>query len=142
MQFVQFETTGAVAVITMNRPKANPLNLQFLREMLEAFALAEADEDVRSVLFTSSVPRFFSAGFDATEVFSYDRQQMNEFLDHFGRLIRKILNFPKPVIAALPGHTVAGGAILALCCDFRLMADGDYRIAMNEIEQSQRVVYR
>ena len=134
MQFVQFETTGAVAVITMNRPKANPLNRAFLAELLEAFELAANDEDVRAVLFTSAVPRFFSAGFDAMEVFSYDREQMTGFLGAFGNLINRILNFPKPVIGALPGHTVAGGAILALSCDFRIMAEGDYRFAMNEID--------
>ncbi len=134
MQHVQFETTGAVAVVTMNRPKANPLNRQLLAELLEAFELAAADEDVRAVLFSSAVPRFFSAGFDAMEVFSYNREQMTDFLGAFGSLINRILHFPKPVIGALPGHAVAGGAILALACDFRIMAEGDYRFAMNEID--------
>ena len=134
MQHVQFETTGAVAVVTMNRPKANPLNGQLLAELLEAFELAAADEDVRAVLFSSAVPRFFSAGFDAMEVFSYNREQMTDFLGAFGSLINRILHFPKPVIGALPGHAVAGGAILALACDFRIMAEGDYRFAMNEID--------
>ena len=84
MQHVQFETTGAVAVVTMNRPKANPLNGQLLAELLEAFELAAADEDVRAVLFSSAVPRFFSAGFDAMEVFSYNREQMTDFLVGLG----------------------------------------------------------
>ncbi len=134
MQHVKFETTVAVAVVTMNRPKANPLNLELLTELLEAFELAAADEDVRAVLFTSAVPRFFSAGFDAKEVFSYNREQMTNFLGLFGNLISRILHFPKPVIGALSGHAVAGGAILALACDFRIMAEGDYRFAMNEID--------
>ena len=134
MKFVQFETTGAVAVVTMNRPKANPLNRQMLSELLETFQLAAEDEDVRSVLFTSAVPRFFSAGFDAMEVFSYEKEQMRDFLGAFGLLISTILNFPKPVVGGLPGHAVAGGAILALGCDFRIMAEGDYRFAMNEID--------
>lgn len=134
MKFVKFETSGTVAVITMNRPKANPLNRQMLGELLEAFQLAAVDGNIRAVLFTSAVPRFFSAGFDAMEVFSYEKEQMRDFLGAFGRLISIVLNFPKPVIGALPGHAVAGGAILALGCDFRVMAEGDYRFAMNEID--------
>ncbi len=134
MQFVQFETSGAVAIVTMNRPKANPLNRQMLGELLDAFQLAALDVDVRAVLFTSAVPRFFSAGFDAMEVFAYNREQMRDFLEAFGNLITMILNFPKPVVGALPGHAVTGGAILALCCDFRVMVEGDYRFAMNEID--------
>ena len=134
MNFVQFETSGNIAKIALNRPKANTLNLTFLRELLEAFELAEADEDVRAVVLTSLVPRFFSAGFDVMEVFAYDREQMTAFLSSFGRLVGRILHFPKPVVAALPGHTVTGGAILALACDFRVMAEGNYRIAMNEID--------
>ena len=134
MNFVRFETTGNIATIAMNRPKANTLNRAFVGELLEAFDLAEADEDVRAVIFTSLVPRFFSAGFDAMEVFTYDRRQMTDYLSAFGSLVYRILHFPKPVVGALPGHTVTGGAILALACDFRIMAEGNYRFAMNEID--------
>ena len=134
MNFVQFATNGPIATIAMNRPKANTLNIAFVGELLAAFELAEADEDVRAVVFTSLLPRFFSAGFDVTEVFTYDRPQMTDYLDAFGQLVYRILHFPKPVVGALPGHTVTGGAILALACDFRIMAEGNYRFAMNEID--------
>ena len=73
------------------------------------------------------------SGFDIREVFAYDRDGMTAFFGRFIDLYESLFHFPKPVVAALSGHTFAGGAILAIACDFRIMAEGDFGFALNEI---------
>ena len=58
---------------------------------------------------------------------------MAAFFGRFIDLYESLYRFPKPVVAALSGHTFAGGAILAIACDFRIMAEGDFGFALNEI---------
>ena len=96
-------------------------------------AAAAADDSVRGLVLASDRPRFFSSGFDIREVFGYDRDGMAAFFGRFIDLYESVYRFPKPVVAALSGHTFAGGAILAMACDFRIMADGEFGFALNEI---------
>jgi enoyl-CoA hydratase/carnithine racemase len=90
-------------------------------------------DSVRGLVLASDRPRFFSSGFDIREVFTYDRDGMAAFFGRFIDLYESLYRFPKPVVAALSGHTFAGGAILAISCDFRIMAEGDFGFALNEI---------
>jgi Delta3-Delta2-enoyl-CoA isomerase len=133
MEHIRWERDGELAVVTMARGKANALNAAMMDELLEAVAQAAADESVRGVVLASDRPRFFSAGFDVREVFGYDRPQMAEFFGRFTRLYESLRALPKPVVGALSGHTFAGGSILALACDLRVMARGPYGFAVNEI---------
>lgn len=131
MQHIRYERTGAVGVITLARGKANPINLEMLREMSSAFDQAASES--KAVVWASDRPRFFSAGFDVYEVFQYDPAQLTEFLTCFSSLQQRVLHCPLPTIAALAGQTYAGGAILALSCDFRVMATGPYGLALTEV---------
>lgn len=131
MEYVQSELTRGIAILRLNRPKANALHLAMVAEMTEAFDQAEAE--ARAVIWSSAIPKFFSAGFDVNEVFSYDRPAMQEFLAAFSALQQRVLHSRRPTVAALNGQTYAGGAILALSCDFRVMADGPYGFALTEV---------
>jgi enoyl-CoA hydratase/carnithine racemase len=79
------------------------------------------------------VPGIFSAGFDAREIFPFDAGEIKVFFGGFLQLTHAILDLPKPVVAAIDGHAIAGGAILALACDARVMGEGGYGFAVNEI---------
>lgn len=131
MQDIRYELVDGVAVLTLARGKANPFTLPMIREMAAAFDSAE--REAGAVVWSSDRPRFFSAGFDVNEVFRYERPQLAEFLTAYSALVGRVLQSPKPTVAALPGQTYAGGAILALACDFRVMASGAYGIALSEI---------
>jgi enoyl-CoA hydratase/carnithine racemase len=131
VEYVQFELTRGVAVLRLNRPKANAMNRAMISEMTEAFA--EAELEARAIVWSSAIPRFFSAGFDVNEVFAYDQAAMQDFLVEFSALQQRVLHSKRPTVAALPGQTYAGGAILALSCDFRVMADGPYGFALTEV---------
>ena len=133
MSDIVYETNAGIATISMARGKANALNAAMVEEMHHALDAATADADVRAVILTSNRPNFFSAGFDVREVFGYDRERMGAYLAGYGSLTHKLHHLPKPVVASIPGHTFAGGAILALACDFRIMAQGEFGFALNEI---------
>ena len=133
MEHIQSERNGNLAILILSRGKANALNYALVEELCGAVAAAAADDSVRGLVIASDRPRFFSSGFDIREVFGYDREGMAAFFGRFIDLYESLYNFPKPVVAALSGHTFAGGAILAIACDFRIMAEGDFGFALNEV---------
>jgi Delta3-Delta2-enoyl-CoA isomerase len=133
MEHIQSERNGTLSILTLSRGKANALNYASVEELCGVVAAAAADDTVRGLVLASDRPRFFSSGFDIREVFGYDRDGMAAFFGRFIDLYESLYRFPKPVVAALSGHTFAGGAILAIACDFRIMAEGDFGFALNEI---------
>lgn len=133
MDFVRVEHSHNVAVITLSRGKVNAINDQLVDELLMVVSNAVADERVRAVVLGSDKTRFFSTGFDFGEVFQYDRRKMTEFFGRYIDLYEAIYTLPKPVVGAISGHAFAGGAILALACDVRIMAEGEFGFALNEV---------
>ena len=120
-------------ILSLARGKANALNYALVDELYTAVSAAASDDSVRGLVLASDRPRFFSSGFDIREVFQYDRDRMAVFFGRFIDLYESLYRFPKPVVAALSGHTFAGGAILAIACDFRIMATGEFGFALNEV---------
>ncbi len=132
MEFISVNRDRELLIITLNRGKANPLNAAMVEELIAAMNAA-ADDDVRGVGLASDRPKFFSSGFDVGEVFQYDRERMTTFFGRFIDLYEGILRLPKPVVAVVSGHAFAGGAVLALACDARVMAEGEFGFALNEV---------
>lgn len=133
MEHLITERNDNLLILTLARGKANALNSALVEELYTAVTAAAADDTVRGLVLASDRPRFFSSGFDIREVFGYDRAGMTAFFGRFVDLYETLYRLPKPVVAALSGHTFAGGAILAIACDFRIMAEGDFGFALNEI---------
>jgi enoyl-CoA hydratase/carnithine racemase len=132
MPSIRTENTDGLLIVTLGRGKANALNAAMLEELHGAMAQAHAP-DVRGLVLASDRPNFFSGGFDVREVFQYDRETMTSYFGSFMDLYEDLFRLPKPVVAALSGHAVAGGAVLALACDVRVMAEGPFRFALNEV---------
>ncbi len=120
-----------VAVVTFDRPPANGINRDFFLE-LAALLPALAAPEVRAVVVTGT-GRFFSAGLDLFEVFAYDPPTFTDFTQRFDAGFAGLFALAKPVVAAVNGHAVAGGAVLAAIADFRLMAAGPGRVGLTEI---------
>lgn len=131
---VRLRDRNGIRILSLSNPSANALNAEMVETLLAHVAESERDDSVGGLLFESLVPGFFSAGFDVREVFAYERDAMNAFFKRFVKLYEALLRLPKPVGGALSGHTVAGGAFLALCFDVRVMAEGDYAFAVNEVK--------
>jgi len=133
MENIKCEIDGGILVITLAHGKANAIGWKMVEELTGAVNQAVADSAIRGVVLASASPRFFSAGFDVAEVFGYDRPKMHEFFGNFIDLYEGLNRLPKPVVAAISGHAYAGGAVLGLTADYRVMAEGDYGFALNEI---------
>src|SRR6476620_11363443 len=130
---LQLTQTEGLLTIRMARAKANALNSELLQELRDAIGNAGSDAAIRGVVLASALPGIFSAGFDAREIFPFGPDEIKVFFGSFLQLTHGIMNLAKPVVAAVEGHAIAGGAILALACDARVMADRDYGFAINEI---------
>jgi len=132
MSFVVPSKSDGVAAVKIDKGKVNALNVTVVSELYEVFRGLETDESVRSVILTGT-GRFFSFGFDIPECLSYSKDKFKGYVDAFTEFYRYLFRFPKPVVAALNGHTVGGGCAMAIACDHRLMIDGKAKITLNEI---------
>ena len=109
------------AVITLNRPPANAISEQLVKDLAAALASVETDDSVRAVIVTGAGNRIFCAGADLGSVFSGG--DMTAFIPFGNGVLRKIERFPKPVIAAMNGHALGGGCEIAMACHFRLLKE-------------------
>jgi Delta3-Delta2-enoyl-CoA isomerase len=132
MKYLLTNRVDNYVVVELNRGTANSLNLELLEELLQTFEMLENDESIKGVVLTGK-ERFFSAGLDVIELYSYDELQMTDLFITLARVVKTLFLFDKPLVASITGHAPAGGCILAISCDYRVMADGEYRIGLNEI---------
>lgn len=121
-----------IATVTLNRGKSNAINREMVLELSNIFNALENDENVGAVILTGK-ENFFSAGLDLIELYHYDESQVEEFWKLFLDLATQLTAFKKPLIAAINGHSPAGGCVLALCCDARIMNEGRHIIGLNEV---------
>jgi len=116
-------------VIRMSHPAKNALSSDLMGWLEGQFDAAGA----APVLLTGS-EGVFCAGLNLKEVASLDAAGMERFLRQIDRLAARIFDHPAPVVAALGGHAIAGGAVLAACCDWRVAtSDPRTRIGVNEV---------
>lgn len=118
LENIKIEKKDHLALITIDHPPANAWNLATMLDFEKAIDDVENDKDVRVVILTGGGEKCFSAGFDVS-----DAANSHETSPKGRALWRRIDRFSKPVIAAINGFALGGGLELALCCQFRIMAD-------------------
>jgi enoyl-CoA hydratase len=130
---LSIERRGPVALLTLDNPPANALASPVLEALASAVLALRAD-DSRAIVITGT-GRFFSAGLDLFEV---ARLVMSPDAEKFARLFDQVVTdlfaLDKPLVAAINGHAIAGGAVLAGTADFRLLADGEHKLGVTEIQ--------
>jgi enoyl-CoA hydratase len=124
------EGVDGVAVVRLQAGKGNAMNPAFLEA---AGAALDKTTGAGAVVLTG-YERFFCAGLDLVSLYEFSRGQMSAFMGLFDRLVLRLFTWPRPMVAAINGHAIAGGCILALACDVRVMARGEFRMGLNEIE--------
>lgn len=123
MDYILYETDGAVGVITINREKAlNALNSQVLEELSQTLDNVDL-ETVRCLVLTGAGAKSFVAGADIGEMSSLTKAEGEAFGKKGNDLFRKIETFPIPVIAAVNGFALGGGCEISMSCDIRLAAE-------------------
>lgn len=132
MEFLRTKTEDHIYHILLDRGKSNAIDLKVVNELIDAIDAAEQDPAVEGLIL-SGKEGFFSAGLDLITLYDYDEAQMKEFWQRFMLLIQRLTAFSKPAVSAITGHSPAGGCVLAICCDYRVMAQGEYVIGLNEI---------
>ena len=110
----------------------NALNAELLERLIGA--LDDAQAQGCSALILSGRPGMFTAGLDVPELIRLDRAEMRRHWKIFFDSQARLASYPMPVVAAITGHSPAGGAVLALYCDYRIMAAGNFRIGLNEVQ--------
>jgi enoyl-CoA hydratase len=121
---VLYEKNGAIAYVTLNRPKVlNALNKATIAELNEVFKDARDDAAVRGVILTGAGDKAFAAGADIGEMANDTPADAEDKTSHGQRLTRVIENLGKPVIAAVNGFALGGGCELAMACTIRLAVE-------------------
>lgn len=129
--FRREDAGGGVAVIRFDRPPANAIDLAVTAEFEALLGALEAAPP-KALVFTGSGSTF-SAGLDLKAVPAYGPDQRRALVLSINRMVRRLYGFPRPVVAAVNGHAMAGGLVLALSCDLRIAAAGPIKIALSEV---------
>ncbi len=131
---INVRTDGRVATVLLERPKVNALSPELVAELDRAVTGVLTDSAVGAVVLGSAVPGVFCAGFDLSALGALGGEAFERFFDGFARLYRRLFGAPVPVVAAVDGHALAGGAILALACDRRVFGRGTWGFGLNEVD--------
>jgi len=123
---------GPVREVRLNRPPANALTLELMVALRQAIETAPQAGCRAMVL--SGLPGRFSGGLDVPVLLGYDRTTIGKLWREFYALLRALAASPIPIATAITGHAPAGGTVLGLFCDFRIMAEGDFKIGLNEVQ--------
>ena len=120
-----------LALVHLTCGKGNALNPRSLAAIERA--LDEVTGGGARGIVLTGYERFFSAGLDLVTLYGLERDAMDGFMAWFDAVMLRVFTFPRPVVAAVGGHAVAGGAVLALACDARVMGAGAGWFGLNEI---------
>jgi 3,2-trans-enoyl-CoA isomerase len=138
MDFVSLTTNEGIARVALSRGKVNAINEKVVDELTDCFRALSYDPGVKAVILTGE-GKFFTFGFDIPEFLNYTKEDFVRYLTKFTGLYTDIFLYPKPIVAALNGHTIAGGCMLAIACDYRIMIPENAKISLNEINFSSSV---
>src|SRR5215468_2848072 len=122
---------GGVRLLIFDRPPANAIDETLLSDLAAALEAARSNDAVRALVLRGA-GKFFCGGFDLAAP-RRDDDAARPLQQLFRRAFLDLLTLPKPTVAMISGHAIAGGLVLALGCDYRLGVDGDYRIGLNEV---------
>jgi enoyl-CoA hydratase/carnithine racemase len=138
---IDVEYSDKVAVVRLNRGTTNPLNLEFVGELAAMLREVRTDAQARGIVLRSTNEKFLSIGFDVPQLYGLSEGDFQLFYDAFNDMCFDLYTMPKPTVAAITGHAIAGGCILALCCDYRLIAAGRRLMGLNEVKLGVPVPY-
>lgn len=130
--YVEEKTEQGYAIFRLNKRPVNSLNLEFLTALNIQLDKFEQNKHINGVILTSNMPNIFSAGLDILEMYNPKPDRLRQFWLALQEFWIKLYGSNKIYIAAINGHSPAGGCLMAMSCDYRIMAKGVYKIGLNE----------
>lgn len=121
-----------VIELRLARPPVNALNPALVQAL--GAALDKALDDGARGIVLSGREGLFSAGLDVPELLALDADKMRAFWSDFFGVLEKLARLEIPIVAALTGHSPAGGTVLGIFCDYRVLATGPFRLGLNEVQ--------
>ncbi|HLA78619.1 MAG TPA: enoyl-CoA hydratase/isomerase family protein [Vicinamibacteria bacterium] len=134
MSTVRFERNGNLAILRLDKARGNAIDDPLVADLLAACREAEKDDSLRGLLLASANPKLFCPGLDLISLIEYDRPSLAAFMGRFADLVWALYELRKPLVAAVNGHAVAGGCILALTADFRVLRRGGAQMGLSEVK--------
>jgi enoyl-CoA hydratase len=133
---IEFENRGKISILRLARGKGNALNLEFLEALGLALDQLEAGPAQAGVITAQG--SIFCAGVDLQALVEGGADYVRRFIPKILRGFERLATFSKPLVAAVNGHAIAGGAIIMMACDQRLLAKGSARIGLTEVRVGVR----
>jgi enoyl-CoA hydratase/carnithine racemase len=134
MENLTFEhLDGGVARITLASGSGNPLSPGLVGDLSQVM-VALSENPPGAVVLGAGESRVFSGGFDLPAIGDYDREHLSAFFQGFLGVLDRMLRLPCPIIAAVGGHAIAGGFILTLACDFRIVGSSPKKLGLSEVD--------
>jgi enoyl-CoA hydratase len=129
---LRIEQEGGFRIWRLAKGRGNALDEALVEDISDAARAAALDPAVKGILLATAHPKIFCPGLDLISLAGYDRASLERFLGKFVEAIRAVFGLRQPVVAALGGHAVAGGCLLALTADYRILRRGGFKIGLNE----------
>lgn len=128
---IKIESHGKVALVRMDHKVTNAIGHEMITALEEA--MREVNEKFLGMVLAGG-SKFFSIGLDLPQLLKLNRADMTEFWMRFENLVLDLYTLPMPTVAAIHGHSPAGGLILALACDYRLASNERKVLGLNEVK--------
>jgi len=127
---VQTDDKG-IATVSMNKAPVNSLNTDLIQELTQTLKDTETS-GAKGLILSSGLPTIFCAGLDITEMYNPEKARLEVFWGGLQDLWITLYGYKLPTVAAITGHSPAGGCLLSMACDYRVMVGGKFTIGLNE----------
>lgn len=132
--FVHMKQNQEIMILTLDNRPENSFNPEMIQQANTALDQIEADEAVRGAVITGADGPYFSSGMDIAHVMGLDAAALKQFFTELFTFFHRVFLFPKPVVGALTGHTVASALAFAMCLDYRVMPNRKAACTFPEID--------
>jgi len=129
---IKVSQKGQIQILELNRPKVNAINEELIKSLNDALDKIEKDDSIKGIILTGQ-DGIFSAGLDIVALYDKDREYMQSFWILFSTLLLRLYSYPKLIFSAISGHSPAGGTVLSIMTDYRIMSKGNFLIGLNEV---------
>ncbi|KYK28729.1 MAG: hypothetical protein AYK23_05490 [Candidatus Proteinoplasmatales archaeon SG8-5] len=140
-ELVLAERVDGIATLRLNNGVTNAICRELVDELAVHIGRLGSEPETRGLVLTSASGKFFCIGLDIPSLFDLPREEFTSFYKAYNRLCLDLYALPMPTVCAIPGHAIAGGCILTLCCDYRIIAEGKKLVGLNEVKLGVPVPY-